>query len=138
MGFNSYHFNEEGEKIGGFARVWSVEDKGKYSVVELSTSRKNADGQWETDFQNKFVRFVGPAHQMATAITDPVNIRIKSCDVTRYWSSEKQQEYINFVVFEFEYPENNNNKASAPAKKKPTNEPDFMNIPEGAEDEMPF
>lgn len=129
MGFSHAKVLDDGRLVGGFARVWKVEDKGKYSVVQLSTSNRKEDGSYETDFQNNFVRFVGKAHTMAQGITDPVNIQIKNCDVTRYWSKEKEKEYINFVVFDFDFWEAN--KKSGP---KPKLDP----ISEDVDDEMPF
>lgn len=139
MGFNSYHINEKGQKVGGFARIWKVEDKGKYSIVELSTSKKDQNsGKWETDFQHKFVRFIGPAHTMAQGITEPTSIRIKSCDVTKIWSQEKQQEYTNYIVFEFELPEANKSPAKKTAPAKNPMEEDFMKIPDGDDEELPF
>lgn len=40
-----------GFRNNAYAKVWKSEDKGNYSVVELSTSKKNKQtDQYETDF----------------------------------------------------------------------------------------
>lgn len=135
MGFSQARLLDDGRLVGGYARVWQVEDKGKYSVVQLSTSNKKQDGTYETDFQNNFVRFVGKAHTMAQGITDPVSIQIKNCDVTRYWSKEKEKEYINFVVFDFDFMDGPAKKSTT---KKASPETSFDPIDEDIDDEMPF
>ena len=40
MGFRQ----RDSEGRGGFARIWSVEDKGNYSIAKVSTSKKRKDG----------------------------------------------------------------------------------------------
>ena len=56
MGFRQ----ADSEGRGGFARVWSFENKGKYSTARLSTSKKTQDDEgndvWATDFQDGFRR----------------------------------------------------------------------------------
>ena len=136
MGFNSARILDDGRMVGGYATIWAVEDHGKYSTAELSTSRKTQDGQYETDFANKFVRLVGPAHEMGKGITGMTRIQIKNCDVTRYWSKEKEKEYINFAIFEFDILDNSTPKKAATKSAKKND--DFMNIPEGSEDAMPW
>lgn len=60
MGFRQ----ADNEGRGGFARIWSIEDKGNYSVAKISTSKKRKDGSgYETDFQDGFVRLIGSAHE---------------------------------------------------------------------------
>lgn len=135
MGFNAARTLDDGRVVGGYARIWSVTDQGKYSTAEVSTSKKKEDGTYETDFQNKYVRLVGPAHEMAKGITEPVTVQIKNCDVTRYWSKEKEKEYINFIIFEFDFPKETFPKKAA---KKVTAKEPFMEIPDEAEEEMPW
>lgn len=141
MGFNAYRIDDKGNKVGGFATVWSVQDKGNYSDVQLSTSKSKKDGGWENDFQG-FVRFVGPAHSMAKGITERTVIRIKNCDVTKYYSPKTEKDYFNFVVFEFEFWEGGDNKKSTSNKKstqsKNPMEEDFMKVPDTDDEELPF
>lgn len=135
-----------GFRQGAYAKVWRVEDKGNYSVAQISISRKK-DETYETEFQNNFVRLVGTAHDMGKNIQEVKNgtsIKITSCDVTNRYDKEKDKEYTNFVIFGFEFPDNNgggnagkqnNNNASKPAGKQNDG---FMNIPDGVDEELPF
>jgi hypothetical protein len=136
MGFTHARTLDDGRVVGGYARIWAVEDKCKYSTAEVSTSRKNQDGTYETDFQNKFVRLVGNAHELGKSITEPVNIQIKNCDVTRYWSKEKEKEYINFTIFDFDIQNGGGGKTSAP--KTPKADDDFMKVDESDEEQVPW
>lgn len=140
-----------GFRQGAFAKVWRVEDKGNYSVAQVSISRKKKDSdQYETEFQNNFVRLVGTAHDMGKDIQEVqggTTIKITSCDVTNKYDKEAQKEYTNFVIFGFEFPDNNGGgNAAAPSKKgaaakkskKPADD-GFMNTPDGIDsEELPF
>lgn len=135
MGFNACRTLDDGRVVGGYARIWGVEDKGNYSTAELSTSKKKEDGSYETDFQNKFVRLVGTAHQIARGLTTPCNIQIKNCDVTRWWSKEKEKEYINFVIFDFDVMDTGQPAKSTQAKSTA----EIAAIPDDVDgDEMPW
>lgn len=128
-----------GFRQGAFAKVWRVENKGNYSVAQVSISRKKKDSDhYETEFQNNFVRLVGTAHDMGKDIQEVqggTTIKITSCDVTNKYDKEAQKEYTNFVIFGFEFPDNNgggnavaSNKKGTTAKK-PTNEIDLEELP---------
>lgn len=134
MGFSQARLLDDGRLVGGYATVWSVQDKGKYSNVQLSTSRKNEDGTYTTDFSG-FVSFVGKAHTMAQGITDMRRIQIKNADVTKRYVKEKEKEYINFVVFDFDFMDGPAKKSTA---KKASPETSFDPIDEDIDDEMPF
>lgn len=143
-----------GFRQGAYAKVWRVEDKGNYSVAQVSISKKNKDtDQYETEFQHNFVRLVGTAHDLGRNIEEVqggTSIKITSCDVTNRYDKDKKKEFTNFVIFGFEFPDNNSggnsggksggNKKSTP--KKPTGKAaandGFMNIPDGIEEELPF
>ena len=50
--------------VGAYIKIWNVTNKGNYSEVECSSSKKNNQTQqYETDFSSKFVRFIGNAHK---------------------------------------------------------------------------
>lgn len=84
-----------------YAKLWEVEDKGKYSVVELSTSKKNKEtNEYETDFSSKFVRFVGEAHNRVKKMDGTERIKLTNCGVTTSKYNDKW--YTNFLVFDFE------------------------------------
>lgn len=139
-----------GFRQGAYAKVWRVEDKGNYSVAQVSISRKKKDSdQYETEFQNNFVRLVGTAHDMGKDIQEVqggTSIKITSCDVTNKYDKEAQKEYTNFVIFGFEFPDGNGNNGAASNKKsaapkkpaKKAADDGFMNIPDGVDEELPF
>ena len=120
---------------GNFCTVWKTENKGKYTVAEMSTSKKNKEtDKYETDWSNKFVRLVGTAHEQAKNFGERENLKIGSCDVTNKYDKEKNITYTNYVIFGFEDVKGNSSK-SIP---KETKGDGFMNIPDGLEEELPF
>lgn len=142
MGFRQ----ADSEGRGGFARIWSIEDKGNYSVAKISTSKKRKDGEgYETDFQDGFVRLIGSAHEKGKtlAVTEKgVAIQITSCEVTTPYNAETKKGYINYAIFAFNIPEGNDNatsstkggkKSAAKAKTKKTAE-----VEDEQDDELPF
>ena len=117
-----------GFRNNAYAKVWKSEDKGNYSVVELSTSKKNKQtNNYETDFSSKFVRFIGKAH---VNITDGARIKLTEVEVTNSYNKETRQSYTNFLVYEFEnvYAQISN----------PQSADGFVKIPEGELEELPF
>lgn len=103
---------------GAYATVWSVEDMGKYTKVQLSISSKNRDtGEYETDWSD-YANFVGSAHQTAknAGLQKKDRIHIIGCDERNRYDSNARRKYYNHVVFEFEPIVNNNpDTAKAPA-----------------------
>ena len=135
-----------GFRQGVFAKVWRVEDKGNYSVAQVSISRKNQEtNAYDVEFQNNFVRLVGSAHDIGKNIHEVqggTTIKITSCDVTSKYDKEKNKEYTNFVIFGFEFPDGNNapapnSKGNATKALGKAND-GFMNIPDGVDEELPF
>ena len=90
-----------GFRQGAYAKIWRVEDKGNYSVAQVSISKKNKDtDQYETEFQHNFVRLVGTAHDLGKNIEEVqggTSIKITSCDVTNRYDKEKKKEFTNFA-----------------------------------------
>lgn len=120
---------------GNFCTVWKTENKGKYTVAEMSTSKKNKEtDKYETDWSNKFVRLVGTAHEQAKNFGERENLKIGSCDVTNKYDKEKNITYTNYVIFGFEDVKGNNSKSTP----KETKGDGYMNIPDGLEEELPF
>lgn len=106
-----------GFRTGYQATIWSVEDKGKYSTVKLSTSKKDKDGKYQTDF-NGFVRFIGEAHRKAPVLKERDHIKIGEVDVSTSYNKEKRLSTTNYAMFSFEMVD-----GSKPAAAKPTAEP---------------
>ena len=123
-----------GFRQGAYAKIWSVEDKGNYSICSLSISKKNKEtGEYEVSFQSKFVRLVGSAHTDISKMNIPDNglfIKINSCDVTNSYNAEKKKVYTNCVIFEFDVPENNfnNGNSSNSSNAKKTNKKTNSNV----------
>ena len=130
-----------GFRQGAYAKVWKVEDKGNYSVAQISVSKKDKEtGEDNVEFQDGFVRLVGNAHEAAKnlQITDNgASIQITSCDVTNKYDGEKQKSYINFTIFGFDIPDGNN--TSKPAKNTGKSSKAAPATDNGAdEDDLPF
>lgn len=121
-----------GFRKDGYAKVWKTTVYEKYTVVELSTSKKNKQsGEYEVDFQHSFVKFIGQAHRDATSLTRGSRIKLGDCDVTRKYSKEKQREYIDFIVYDFAL-------ESAPNTGDSLADATFMTIPDDVVGELPF
>lgn len=118
-----------------FVKVWEVEDKGNYHIVSLSTSKKNKEtDKYETDFSNKFVRFIGTAHNLAANLKVGDVIKLGSCEVTNKYDKDKNTTYTNYLVYSFEKEGDNSNSYQLEAKKAEG----FMKIPDDVDSELPF
>lgn len=132
-----------GFRQGAYAKVWSAEDKGKYSVGSVSVSKKNQNtGEYKVEFQDGFVRFVGDAHSAIKDLEIPSNglyIQITSCDVTTYYDATTQKVYTNFTIFGFEMP-NNSSGDNAGGKKGEVSKsnPKAAPVEEPEDDDLPF
>lgn len=99
-----------GFRTGAWATLWEVKDKGKYSEVRLSISKKNrATEQYETDFSG-YCNFVGSAHEAIKSMPDVNKYRLKlgDCEVTNSYNKEKNQTFTHYAVFSVELPETTN------------------------------
>lgn len=124
---------------GNFATIWRTEDKGRYTVAEMSTSKKNKEtDQYETDWNNKFVRLVGTAHDQAKNFKERERVKIGSCDVTNKYDKEKNTTYTNYVIFGFEDVNGSNSKSNNKQSSSSVDKGGFMNIPDGVDEELPF
>lgn len=118
---------------GTYATIWQVDEREKYMNVQLSTSRKNQNGEYETDFSG-FVRFVGKAKDVVRGLHEKDRVRILSCGVTTQYNKEKKVTYTNYVVFECELPSGSNGKAKAQPKAATET---FATV-DGDDGELPF
>ncbi|WP_394910514.1 hypothetical protein [uncultured Robinsoniella sp.] len=124
---------------GKFGHIWKLENKGNYHVAEMSTSKKNKNtDQYETDWANKFVRLVGTAHQQADQLDISKNVKLGACEVTNRYDKEKNTTYTNYAIFNFEDANNNGNQSSSKQTTGKGASDNFMNIPDGIDDELPF
>lgn len=119
---------------GSYLKVWEITNKtDKYIDAQCSTNRKIAEGQFEKDFGG-FVRFVGHAYNTMKNDEAGGSYKILSCGVRNTYDKEKKVTYNNFIVFDVE-PSQNNNNSTAGASQPDNN---FVSVPEGLEDELPF
>lgn len=118
-----------------FVKVWEVENKGNYHVVSLSTSKKNKEtGKYEKDFSNKFVRFIGTAHNLAADLKVGDVIKLGNCEVTNKYDKDKNTTYTNYLVYSFEKEEDNSNSSQSEGKKDYS----FVDVPDDSPEELPF
>lgn len=100
-----------GFREGAWATVWEVTDeKSNYAKVRMSTSRKDKKtDEYVTDFSG-FVSLVGDAFKRLDEIVAEIEenercrIRLGACDVTNRYDKEKEREYVNFALFGFKLP----------------------------------
>ncbi len=93
-----------GFRNNAYAKIWEKEDKGSYSVVSLSISHKTKDGDYVVDFNDRFVRFYGPAAEALKAVKEGDRIQLKSVDVTNHYDKEAKKQYVNYIVYGFDVP----------------------------------
>ena len=106
---------------GAYATVWTIEDKGTYTKVILSTSRKNKEtDKYETDF-NDYVSLVGQAHQLAKNLKPRDRIRLGNVNCSNWYNKEKDRKYYNFVAFSYE-PVSSYNSTTESVQTTTTNE----------------
>ena len=140
-----------GFRVDTYARVWKVENKGKYSVARISISKKDSStNTYTVDFQDGFVRLVGQAHQAFQGVNIDekrgVSIKIKSCEVTNlYTSPDGKVSYTpHYTIFGVEMQDNNNNNNNNNNNKAVANSTnnngsdEYMSIPESDNEELPF
>ena len=126
-----------GLRTGGYLTVWEVNDKGKYADCRCSSSKRNKQTkEYETDFSG-YVRFIGKAHDVAIALQgEHPKVKVGEFEVTNNYSKEKGVTYTNFAVFTCDPEENaaaNQGNQSSEEKYD-----QFMNIPDGIDEEIPF
>lgn len=95
-----------GFRENAYAKIWSVDNKGTYSKVNLSTSKKVKGvepAEYETDFSG-FVNFVGNAQKKIDSIglSENDRIRIIACETTTRYEKAKGVKYTNFTIFDWE------------------------------------
>jgi len=128
-----------GFRQGAIAKLWSVEDQGKYCTGNLTVSKKDeeAENGYTYTFRDGYVRFIGDAYKKAMELSDQLekglSIEILSCDVTNYYSVKTKKMIISYAVFDFEEvdwdkfkkkPKKKDDEEAPKTKKKKKAEPD--------------
>jgi catabolite regulation protein CreA len=142
MGFRQATIGKDGNLVGGYARVWSVSERNGFVTCNLSTSKKLKDSNnYETDFQDGYVSFYGTAGEKIKSVNIPdkkgVGIQIKGCDVKNKYDSDKKKTYVNYVVYDFDFTDTSM-KGTTTAKPATQNGDNFVNVPDGIDEELPF
>lgn len=120
-----------GVRVGAFATIWSVEDKGNFSNVRISTRRKvKGTDTYEQDFGG-YVRFIGEAHSKANALKEKDRIKIGEFEVTNQFNKEKNVTYTNVAIFTFESADAGKSTTTQAPKERPR-------VDEPVDDSDPF
>lgn len=132
-----------GFRQGAYAKLWKVENKGNYSVAQISISKKDKEtGEYNTEFQDGFVRLVGNAHETAKNLQitkSGVSIQITSCDVTNKYDPQSEKSYVNFTIFGFEIPSGDNAEKPSKTSKNVSKSSKAASADDNAEeDTLPF
>lgn len=128
-----------GFRQGAYAKVWKIkrESGKKYTDVQISTSKKDKDGNYNTDFSS-WVRFIGKAHEDVAKLNDGDRIKLGEVEVTNSYDKAKNVTYTNYAVYTFEDANSGNTQPSNSGKPIGNNEK-FMEIPDNVDDEeLPF
>jgi hypothetical protein len=92
-----------------YVTIWEVENKGNYSLVKMSSSRKDKDSGEYKNSNWSFIRFVGDAHKKAGLLEKQTRIVLKGAGMSSepYMKDGEKQYPKNpqIVVFNWEYPE---------------------------------
>ena len=95
---------------GGVAKIWRIEDKGKYCVAEMSVSVKHNEGDYvagylsngyDIQWANKFVRLIGNAKTEVEQHEIPksgLSVRITNMDIRSKYDPEAKKEYTNYTI----------------------------------------
>lgn len=85
---------------GFWAKVWDIQDKGKFTTLKIATSKKIND-EWTKDFDG-YVRAIGHAHNKAKEINVGDSIHVTNFELTNNYVKEKNITYTNVAVFEID------------------------------------
>lgn len=131
--------------VTGYAKLWDLKpsDNGKYTLGQLSSTHPATDyekqhgaGDYVVDFSKSFVRFINKAHNKAQKLQGNERINITSATIQCIYSKEKQKEYTNLTIFDFEVADSNGSATQTTQKAKSNDS--FMDIPDNIDEELPF
>jgi single-stranded DNA-binding protein len=92
-----------------YATFWEAENKGNYTLVRMSTSRKIKDTGEYKNSNWAFVRFVKDAHDKVDTLVKKDRIIIKGgMSLEPYTDADGNKKYPKnpqLVIFNFEFPE---------------------------------
>lgn len=121
--------------------VWEIRPYEKSSIVRLSSSKKNMDGNWVTDF-SMGCRFAGEAHKKAKILKEKDTITPKNVDVSVVWNKEQQKNDVSVLFWDFALIDKDGNITEITDDLIKQNETatsnGFMDIPADIDADLPF
>lgn len=126
-----------GFRKGAYAKIWSIEDKGNFTKVNLSVSKKNkTTGEYVTDFSG-FVNLVGTAYQESKKLKEGDSVKIGDCEVTTSYNKDTKTNYTNYAIFSLDSGDSTKSQSvSAPSKKSQKVAAEVSD--NGEEEDLPF
>lgn len=115
---------------GFWAKVWDIQDKGKFTTLKIATSKKIND-EWTKDFDG-YVRAIGHAHNKAKEIKVGDSIHVTNFELTNNYVKEKNITYTNVAIFEIDEIKGSNQ----PQQNQQDTE--WQNIEEKITEPLPF
>ena len=112
---------------GFWAKVWKVENCGNYTQLQISTSKKDKDGNYVKDYSG-FVRLIGHAHNKAKEISDGDSIKVSNFELTNKYVQARGMTYTNVAIFEIDEIK----------KAEQQQESNWENINNMPQEELPF
>lgn len=117
-----------------YAKVWKIYPKEKkdqkFTLVQLSTSRKDKKtNTYSKDFSG-YVRLVGTAEEKSKELEAQDKIKLVTVGVTNFYSKEKKETYTQYVCFDFDF-DNSQKQAEVSGDSD-----GFMDMPDDAK--LPF
>jgi hypothetical protein len=116
-----------------YAKVWKIEDMGKYAQVQFSTSRKDKKSGEYLNSSWSYVNFVGDAYKKIGELSEGDRILIKSGNISKepYMNTNNEKswpKYPKLAVFDWE-----------PAKaREEADRSDSPPVVEDDEENLPF
>jgi len=125
-----------------YMKVWSTENKGKYVKAQVSTSRKDKEGQYINS--SWFANFVGQCAGDAENLSRGDSIKVLSGQLENK-KTEDGKIYTNMTIFAFE-PADGSGQSSGNSRSKPVNSRRTQNLDvppardedNEPEDDLPF
>lgn len=84
---------------GKYISVFEVEEREKYCIANLSTSKKNTDNTYTNMYWR--ARFVGKAFDKAKKLKDKDKIEITNGIIENNYDKEKDKLWVTVTIFEF-------------------------------------
>lgn len=118
-----------------YAKIWKVDNTGKFPKAQISISRKNDNGDYETRFSD-WVTFFGKAKDKASNLCENDRIKILSSGVENWFNKETEKRYYSFMVFDYEEAGTSDSVKTEVAKKTDTKPVTESEVNE--DDDLPF